>query len=88
MINLPENVAKLFESLAKDADNWSGTPLFGEDGTYKPVLGYKEDRGLLTKLKRAGLVETFKSDGCLWVRFTEAGRVRAVELNIDPKFWC
>jgi hypothetical protein len=86
MKSLTPDVEKLFASLAKDADNWSGTPLLGEDGTYETILGYRADRGLLTHLKQAGLVETFetkedRAPKCTWVRFTDAGREKARELG-------
>jgi len=74
---LAENVERLFEAYVRDADNWGGNPLLGEGGTYKTVLGYKEDRGLLTQLKRAGLVTTFNSDGCQFLAFTAAGAAKA-----------
>jgi len=70
MTNLTDTTLALFDSLADDAGNWSGTPLF--DGT-------KELRGNLTQLKRAGLVKSFMDDGNSFVSFTEAGIAFAAE---------
>ena len=49
---------ELFLEYAEDAPSWNGNPLVGGN-----VGGSKEDRGNLTQLKRAGLVETFKAYG-------------------------
>lgn len=68
----------LFIEYAKDAGNWSGTPLVGGN-----VSGSKEDRGNLTDLKKAGLVTTFKDEGNAWLSFTDQGIVYAKELGID-----
>ena len=77
---LTETSLQLFLAYAKDAGNWSGTPLVGGN-----VGGSKEERGNLTQLKRAGLVETFKDDGQTWLSFTEAGRVLAAQHGISAK---
>lgn len=71
---LPENAVKLFDLYAKDAGNWSGMPLV--EGNVR-LLGDREDRGLLTYLKRAKLVTTFAEEGNTWLVFTRAGIVRA-----------
>jgi hypothetical protein len=71
---------QLFLDLARDADNWSGTPLFGGN-----VGGSKESRGNLTHLKRAGLVKTQVDEDdrkCSWVYFTAAGKAFAAEHGI------
>lgn len=60
---------QLFLAYAKDAVNWSGTPPLGGN-----VGSSKEDRGNLTQLKKAGLIQTFRSDGHDWVEFTVEGR--------------
>lgn len=68
---LPANAVKLFTLYLRDAGNWSGTPLVGGNVT---LLGETEDRGLLTYLKRAGLVTTRQDDErrqCYWLSFTE-----------------
>ena len=71
-MNTPETLTaaslELFLEFAKDACNWNGYPLV--DGNV--VLG-SEGRGNLTQLKRAGLLSTFREDGCLWVQFSELG---------------
>lgn len=59
----------VFLAYAKDAGNWSGTPLIGGN-----VGGTKEERGNLTQLKRAKLITTFRDDGCDWLCFTDAGK--------------
>src|SRR5687767_14304244 len=58
----------LFLAYARDAGNWSGTPLVGGN-----VGGTTEDRGNLTQLKRAGLIKTFRYEGETWVEFTAQG---------------
>lgn len=58
----------LFNALAEDSPNWSGTP--PTDGN---VGMSKEGRGNLTQLKRAGLVTTFSDEGVTWVCFTDKG---------------
>lgn len=73
---LPENAAKLFELYAHDAGNWGGMPMVGGNVS---LLGDKQDRGLLTHLKRAGLITTH-FDEQTFVIFTPAGRARALEL--------
>jgi len=77
MSNITEASLTIFLAYAKDADNWNGTPLVGGN-----VGGSKEDRGNLTQLKRAGLIETFQDDG-LWIKFTAAGKVLAAENGIN-----
>ncbi len=63
----------LFLEYARDAGNWSGTPLVGGN-----VGGSKEDRGNITQMKRAGLVTTFVDEGNTWLEFTAAGALYAV----------
>ena len=67
---LSANVAELFRLYFEDADNWSGTPMVGGNVT---LLGEREDRGLLAHLKTAGLVKTFKEEGCVFLSFTPKG---------------
>jgi hypothetical protein len=76
-MNITQTSLDLFFAYAKDADNWSGTPLVGGN-----VGGSKEERGNLTQLKQAGLITTFVDDGCTWVKFTEAGRKLASDHGI------
>ena len=75
--NITATSLQLFLAYAKDAANWNGTPLVGGN-----VGGTKEDRGNLTQLKQAGLLETFRDDGHLWVEFTHAGVVLAARHGI------
>lgn len=79
-MKITEQSKALFMAYANDADNWSGEPLVG--GTVKSN-NPKEDRGNLTQLKRAGLVETFTDDNGTWLRFTDAGRAYAKTLGVD-----
>jgi hypothetical protein len=74
MHNLTDRSLALFIEYASDAGNWNGMPLVGGN-----VGGSKEDRGNLTQLKKAGLIETDISDGHTWVMFTQAGRALANE---------
>lgn len=77
MIELTEASKSLFIRYAKDAGNWSGTPLVGGN-----VGGSKEDRGNLTDLKKNGLITTFHDEGHIWISFTDAGREYAASLGI------
>lgn len=72
-MNITETSLKLFLSIAVEANDWNGQPLFD---------GSKEDRGNLTQLKKADLLTTFTDEGCLWVDFTDAGRALAAEHGI------
>ena len=77
-INLTKRSIDLFVEYAEDADNWSGMPLVGGN-----VGGSKEDRGNLTQLKKAGLIETFVDEGCTWIIFTDMGKEYAAALGIN-----
>jgi hypothetical protein len=77
-VELTEASKALFVAYAKDAGNWSGTPMVGGN-----VGGSKEDRGNLTDLKKKGLITTFRDDGCDWISFTDLGQEYAKELGID-----
>jgi hypothetical protein len=68
----------LFLAYARDAGNWSGTPLIGGN-----VGGSVADRGNLTQLKRAGLIETHRASGDAWIMFTDAGKALAAAHGID-----
>lgn len=68
----------VFLAYAKDAGNWSGTPLVGGN-----VGGSKEERGNLTQLKQAGLIRTSVDEGDTWIYFTEAGVALAAEHGIS-----
>ncbi len=69
---LTTETQNLFISFVEDAPNWSGQPI---------VDITKEQRGNLSDLKRKGLVETFRDDGCDWVIFTPSGISYANELG-------
>jgi hypothetical protein len=69
---------QLFLDYARDAGNWSGTPLIGGN-----VGGSTQDRGNLTQLKIAGLITTFEYDGEHWVKFTAAGVAFASEHGVE-----
>jgi hypothetical protein len=64
----------LFLALANDAGNWAGTPM---------VDITKEQRGNLTQLKTANLIETFTDDYATWADFTDAGKELAAENGIE-----
>lgn len=72
-----EKTLALLLAYAKDAGNWSGTPLVGGNVI---VFGAREDRGYLTHAKKLGWVTTFISDGDAWVKFTDEGK-RVADLH-------
>ena len=76
-MTITETSLAVFLAYANDADNWGGTPLVGGN-----VGGTTAERGNLTQLKQAGLLDTFKSDGETWVDFTDAGKALAAEHGI------
>jgi hypothetical protein len=63
-MNITSESLNLFLHLARDASDWSGTPMLDIS---------KEQRGNLTQLKRAGLLTTFVDEGIAYASFTEAG---------------
>jgi len=68
--HLTPEVISRFLDYARDAGNWSGTPLIGGN-----VGGDPEDKGYLVNMKKAGLITTFREDdGTFWLIFTIAGR--------------
>jgi hypothetical protein len=77
-MTLTTNSLNLFLDFARDAGNWSGTPLVGGN-----VGGSKEQRGNITQLKQAGLIKTFKDAGETWVTFTPAGIALAAEHGVE-----
>ncbi len=81
-MKITETSLKLFLEYAKDAGNWSGTPLVGGN-----VGGSREERGNLTQLKKAGLITTINEydsgKTLIWVNFTEAGIAFAKEYGIE-----
>jgi hypothetical protein len=76
---ITEQSKALFVAYAKDAANWSGSPLVGGN-----VGGSKEDRGNLTQLKRAGLVTTWRHRHSedIYLSFSDAGIALAASLGI------
>lgn len=76
--NITQRSLELFLDYAKDAGNWSGTPLVGGN-----VGGSKEDNGNLTQLKQAGLVKTWTDEGLVWLSFTAEGKALAAEHGIE-----
>ena len=78
MTNITQTSLEVFLAYAKDAGNWNGTPLVGGN-----VGGGKEERGNLTQLKQKGLIETFKDEGLVWVKFTDAGKAFALEHGVE-----
>lgn len=76
-MNITEKSLEVFLMYANDSGNWNGTPLVGGN-----VGGSKEERGNLTQLKKAGLIETSVDEGCTWIYFTEAGKAFAEEHGV------
>jgi hypothetical protein len=77
---LTERSIALFAAYARDAGNWSGTPLVGGN-----VGGSKEDRGNLTQLKQAGIITTFNDGGDTFLSFTDSGIAYAASLGIKVR---
>ena len=77
MTNITETSLALFLEYAEDASNWNGMPLVGGNVSSGPA-----ERGNLTQLKVAGLIETFKEEGHIWLDFTDAGKALAAEHGI------
>jgi len=82
MPDITDTSKALFVDFAQDAGNWNGMPLIGGNVMIKNA---KADRGNLTQLKKAGLVETeYDSfERLTWLTFTEDGERYANELGID-----
>ena len=79
-IELSPNALNLFRLYWQDAGNWSGTPMLNGNVS---LLGAKEDRGLITHLKMAGLIKTFASDGCSFLSFTPAGVAFGASIGLE-----
>ena len=77
MTNITSKSLELFLAYAKDAVNWNDMPLVGGN-----LGGSKEDRGNLTQLKKAGLIQTTLEEGNTWIIFTDAGIALAAQHNI------
>ena len=80
-MTITQDSLTVFLAYARDAGNWSGTPLVGGN-----VGGSKEERGNLTQLKRAGLITTQQEGKDSWLFFTEAGKALAAEHGISISF--
>lgn len=92
MVNLTAASLALFLDLARDAGNWSGSPLFGGN-----VGRGAAAKGNLTQLKQAELVTTWEDDDdgkrcmstgrrlppAVWVEFTPAGVALALSHGVD-----
>lgn len=90
MITLTENSMKLFKELVEAASNWSGQPLYNEDGS-----ATKSTNAWLTDLKKKGLVTTSedeiqsiegKKQKVQYVSFTKAGYELAKEVLPEKIF--
>jgi hypothetical protein len=57
-LNITDTSKAVFFAYAKDAGNWNGSPLVGGN-----VGGGRGERGNLTQLKQAGLIETQVDEG-------------------------
>lgn len=75
---ITETSLQLFLALARDAGNWSGTPMLGGN-----VLVGTKGRGNVTQLKQAGLITTFVDRGDAFAAFTDDGIALAAEHGID-----
>ena len=73
-MKITDESLRVFLAYAKDACNWGGAPLVGGN-----VGGDKAERGNLTQLKRAGLIETSIDCGDVFIFFTAAGEALAAE---------
>ena len=78
-MNITERSLEVFKAYAKDACNWGGTPLVGGNVRWDQEAA---DRGNLTQLKKAGLIETFTDEGCTWMDFTPEGVAFAASMGI------
>jgi hypothetical protein len=77
-MTITETSLSVFLAYARDASNWSGTPLVGGN-----VGGGKEERGNLTQLKQAGFIKTFGDGADTYIDFTAAGRSLAAQHGIN-----
>lgn len=76
-MELTPSSLSLFLELARDADNWNGTPLFN---------GGKAERGNLSDLKKKGLLKTEQDEDnkkCIWVYFTQEGKALAAQHGVN-----
>lgn len=71
---ITERSLALFLELARDACNWSGTPI---------LMRSVSDRGNIVQLKQAGLLTTFADRGDTFAAFTPAGVALAAEHGVE-----
>lgn len=77
-MNITETSKNVFLAYADDAGNWSGSvPVGGNVG------GGASERGNLTQLKQAGLINTYNDEGNTWIVFTDAGKEYAAQNGIS-----
>jgi hypothetical protein len=79
-LNLTQDSLALFLAYAADAGNWGGNPLVGGNVILNSETA---DRGNLTQLKKAGLLTTWRDEGCTWINFTKEGKALAAEHGMD-----
>tara|TARA_R110000765_G_scaffold53055_1_gene106521 strand:- start:108 stop:350 length:243 start_codon:yes stop_codon:yes gene_type:complete len=79
-MNITDRSLEVFTAYAKDACNWSGTPLVGGNVRWDQEAA---DRGNITQLKKAKLIETATDEGCTWILFTDDGKALAESMGID-----
>jgi hypothetical protein len=72
-MKLTEASTELLRLLSEDANNWGGTPAYGQN-----VHSNHERNGSLTDLKKKGLLATddeiINGERIVWVHFTATGR--------------
>ena len=64
-----------FLHIAAEAVDWDGVPCLDD---LTPA-----EKGYVCNMKKQGLIETHKVDGCLWAYFTDEGRALAAENGIE-----
>ena len=64
----------LFCEYAKEAHDWDGHPMVDQD---------RIGNGLLTSLKKKGLLTTWRDEGITWINFTDLGKATAAHHAIE-----
>ena len=90
LASLTPKSLEFFTEYAKDAGNWSGSPLFNGNVV---VTSERADRGYLTRCKTAGLMTSVceehpdSSNRSLltWVYFTDLGKALALHLGLPVR---
>lgn len=75
-VQITADSLKVFKRHWDMRKDWFGTPLLEIT---------KEERGNLTQLKRAGLLDTFRDEHCDFVSFTDAGEAFGAQLDQPVK---